>query len=68
MGGEIFERSLQPPLIESFSIEGLHGYRDVALTSNYTATILIARNGAGKTTLLAALDAVLRANSRDLPI
>jgi len=50
----------KPSLIESFSIEGLHGYRSIALESEYAATILIARNGTGKTTLLGALDAFLR--------
>ncbi|MGF6482086.1 AAA family ATPase [Paraburkholderia sp. JPY419] len=47
-------------IVEHFSIEGLYGYRTVTLTSQYAATILIARNGAGKTTLLGALDAFLK--------
>ncbi len=46
--------------IQSFTIEGLHGYRDVSIDSDYAATIIIARNGSGKTTLLAALNAFLR--------
>jgi energy-coupling factor transporter ATP-binding protein EcfA2 len=50
----------QPSIIESFSVEGLHGYRTVGLASRYAATVLIARNGAGKTTLLAVLDAFLK--------
>jgi energy-coupling factor transporter ATP-binding protein EcfA2 len=50
----------QRPFVESFVIEGLYGYRTVSLSSQYAATVLIARNGAGKTTLLAALDAFLR--------
>lgn len=50
----------QPSFVEHFSIEGLYGYRSVSLSSQYAATVLIARNGSGKTTLLAALDAFLR--------
>jgi ABC-type lipoprotein export system ATPase subunit len=49
-----------PSIVESFRIEGLHGYRNISLSSDYAATILIARNGSGKTTLLAALDAFLK--------
>lgn len=47
-------------LIRHFSIEGLYGYRSLALDSEYAATVLIAKNGAGKTTLLGALDAFLK--------
>ncbi len=47
-------------VIESFSIEGLHGYRSVSFSSKHAATILIARNGSGKTTLLGAMDALLK--------
>lgn len=50
----------QPPLVEYFAIEGLYGYRSVAMTAKNAATILIARNGSGKTTLLGALDSFLR--------
>lgn len=50
----------QPSIVESFTIEGLYGYRTISLSSNYAATILIAKNGSGKTTLLGALDAFLR--------
>lgn len=46
-------------IVESFSIIGLYGYRDVSMSSSQGATILIARNGSGKTTLLAAMDAFL---------
>lgn len=57
---KLFERAIQPSIIEYFAIEGLYGYRTVSLESKYTATVLIAKNGASKTTLLAALDAVLK--------
>jgi predicted ATPase len=50
----------RPALIESFEINGLFGYRNIALSSKYAATILIAKNGAGKTTLLGAMDAFLK--------
>lgn len=46
-------------IVESFSIIGLYGYRDVSMSSSQGTTILIARNGSGKTTLLAAMDAFL---------
>jgi len=56
------EKSLgaAPSIVKLFSIEGLHGYRNISLSSSYAATILIAKNGSGKTTLLGALDAVLK--------
>lgn len=49
-----------PALVESFSIEGLYGYRTVSMSASFAATILIAKNGSGKTTLIGALDAFLR--------
>lgn len=56
----IHRRGAEPSLIERFAIEGLYGYRSISLSSDYAATILIAKNGTGKTTLLGALDAFLR--------
>jgi energy-coupling factor transporter ATP-binding protein EcfA2 len=56
----ISTRGAQESLVESFGIVGLYGYRSISLSSEYAATILIARNGSGKTTLLGALDAFLR--------
>lgn len=47
-------------IIQHFAIIGLFGYRTVLMSSNYAATVLIAKNGAGKTTMLGALDAFLR--------
>ncbi|WP_298926269.1 AAA family ATPase [uncultured Ramlibacter sp.] len=49
-----------PSLVKHFSIEGLYGYRSLALDSEFAATVLIAKNGSGKTTLLGALDAFLQ--------
>jgi energy-coupling factor transporter ATP-binding protein EcfA2 len=46
-------------IVESFSIEGLYGYRNISMQAPNSAVILIARNGSGKTTLLAAMDAFL---------
>ncbi len=53
-------RGGEASIIQSFGIRGLYGYRTISLSSDYAATILIARNGTGKTTLLGALDAFLR--------
>lgn len=53
-------RGSMPALVESFAITGLYGYRSISLSSDYAATVLIAKNGSGKTTLLGALDAFLR--------
>jgi predicted ATPase len=53
-------RGAMPAIVEEFTIRGLHGYRDISLSSKYAATILIAKNGSGKTTLLGALDAFLK--------
>lgn len=47
---------LSPPgSIRSFSVRGLHGYKDVTIEFSSSAQILIAGNGAGKTTILNAL-------------
>ncbi|WP_374453732.1 AAA family ATPase [Phenylobacterium sp.] len=57
-------------IVQSFTLKGLYGYRDVSLSSEYASTILIAKNGAGKTTLLAALYAFLTlkfSRLRDIP-
>lgn len=54
------ELGANPALIERFGIRSLYGYRTISLTSEYAATILIAKNGTGKTTLLGALDAFLK--------
>ena len=48
-----------PALVEAFTIDGLYGYHSVGLSSEHSATVLIAKNGSGKTTLLAALNAFL---------
>jgi predicted ATPase len=54
------QRASQPSLLQSFHIEGLHGYKNIGMQSKFAATVLIAQNGSGKTTLIAAIDAVLR--------
>ncbi|CDI08355.1 protein of unknown function [Agrobacterium pusense] len=48
-----------PPLLESFSITGLHERKTISFSATDSASILMARNGSGKTTLLAAINAVL---------
>jgi predicted ATP-binding protein involved in virulence len=53
-------RGAAPSIVQSFSIDGLYGFRNISLSSEYAATVLIAKNGSGKTTLLAALVAFLK--------
>lgn len=47
------------PIVESFTIRGLHGYKDVSINFLGRATVVVAENGTGKTTLLNALNAFL---------
>jgi predicted ATPase len=47
------------PIIESFQMLGIHGYKDISIEFNGTTRIVIAENGAGKTTILSALHAFL---------
>ncbi|KPD10509.1 AAA family ATPase [Phaeobacter sp. 11ANDIMAR09] len=47
------------PVVEIFSIIGLHGTKDLHLETKNSVSILMARNGSGKTTLLAAINSVL---------
>ena len=48
-----------PPILSSFQILGLHGYKNVTLDFTGPARIVIAENGMGKTTILSALQAFL---------
>ena len=48
------------PILKSFRILGLHGYKDVILDFNGPSRIVIAENGMGKTTILMALNAFLQ--------
>lgn len=50
------------PVLDSFRIVGLHGYKDLSIEFHGPARIIIAENGAGKTTILSALNAFLRAD------
>ena len=47
------------PILSSFRILGLHGYKNVVLDFVGPARIVIAENGMGKTTILSALQAFL---------
>lgn len=47
--------SMKQPLLQSFQIIGLHGYKTVSIVFEGPARIVIADNGAGKTTVLSAL-------------
>lgn len=55
-----------PPLLESFTLEGVNGYKTISARFERNVKILSAENGAGKTTLLNALHALLTFNSRKL--
>ncbi|UVO31717.1 ATP-binding protein [Bradyrhizobium arachidis] len=50
------------PIVRSFSLVGLHGYKNIRLDFQGRAKIVIAENGAGKTIFLSALDAFLTRN------
>lgn len=58
--------SLSSPLIESFTLYGVNGYKDIQLYCESGAKIVSAENGSGKTTLLNALYAVLTGNAAQL--
>ena len=45
----------QSPIVESFQIFGLHGYKDVTINFTDTTKIIIAENGSGKTTTIGKL-------------
>ena len=47
------------PILRSFKITGLHGYKDVTLDFTGSARVIVAENGSGKTTILNALNAVV---------
>lgn len=49
------EKRLNSSQLKSFSINGLFGFKDVKITFDKEAVILIAENGSGKTTILNAL-------------
>ena len=50
------------PLLKSFYLVGLHGYKNIRLDFNSKSKIVIAENGAGKTIFLSALQAFLARN------
>ncbi|PPT56048.1 hypothetical protein XarbCFBP8138_10135 [Xanthomonas arboricola] len=49
---------IRPPL-ESFSIKGLHGYKNIHIDFSGKSTVVVAENGTGKTTVLNALNAFI---------
>ncbi len=55
-----------PPIIEGFRLEGLNGYKTIAVRFEQNVKIISAENGAGKTTLLNALYALLTGNAERL--
>lgn len=54
---EILEN--QFPIIEYFTLRGVHGYKDLSIDFTGPATVIVAENGTGKTTLLSAFNAFL---------
>lgn len=54
------------PLLESFTLEGVNGYKTISARFERNVKILSAENGAGKTTLLNALHALLTFNFEKL--
>lgn len=46
-------------IIEYFKINGVHGYKDIAIRFVGPATVVVAENGTGKTTLFNAINAFL---------
>jgi len=55
-----------PPIIESFRLDGVNGYKTIAVRFEHNVKIISAENGAGKTTLLNALHALLTGNAERL--
>jgi ABC-type lipoprotein export system ATPase subunit len=47
------------PILERFTLRGLHGYKDITIEFSGAATVIVAENGTGKTTVLSALNAFL---------
>lgn len=47
------------PVLERFTLRGLHGYKDIEIDFSGPATVIVAENGTGKTTVLSALHALL---------
>lgn len=47
------------PVLERFTLRGLHGYKDISIDFSGPATVIVAENGTGKTTVLSALHALL---------
>lgn len=50
---------MQAPLLKSFQLKGLYGYKNLGIRCNDKAAIILAENGVGKTTLLNTLYALL---------
>ncbi|WP_186144011.1 AAA family ATPase [Burkholderia gladioli] len=49
----------QKPIVERFTLRGVHGYKDISIDFSGAATVIVAENGTGKTTLLSAFNAFL---------
>ncbi len=59
MNESLLTSKVGPPLLESFSLEGLNGYKNISILFERNVKIVSAENGSGKTTILNALHALL---------
>ncbi|CAN7352646.1 AAA family ATPase [Acidovorax delafieldii] len=53
------ENAKKCPVVQRFTMRGVHGYKDLSVEFAGPATVIAADNGTGKTTLLNALNAFL---------
>jgi predicted ATPase len=60
------EAKVAAPLLESFTLEGVNGYKTISVRFERNVKIISAENGAGKTTLLNALYALLTGKAQKL--
>lgn len=66
MTDSIITSKVGAPLLESFCLEGVNGYKTISARFERNVKIFSAENGAGKTTLLNALHALLTGNAKRL--
>ena len=57
---------MHKPIIEYFSIYGMHGHKDISIEFSTPYSILLSENGQGKTTILKIIDATLNGNIKKL--
>ncbi|WP_326428798.1 AAA family ATPase [Stutzerimonas frequens] len=57
---------MNKPIIEYFSIYGMHGHKNIQIDFSTPYSILLSENGQGKTTILKIIDATLNGNIKKL--